>query len=101
MAYATFTSTITPLTVMGNKRVHRVRLAVSSYQADGIQLSARICGLENIDAVMGIVCRTIVGNGPVQFTWDDTNLVVNALQAVNSKVANGVVFNADVIVMGS
>ena len=101
MAYATFTYTVTPITIMGDKRVHRVRCVVSSYQTQGIQLSAAICGLSIIDAVMGIVCRTVVANGPVGFTWDDTNLVIHGLAASNTEATAATVWNVDVIVMGS
>lgn len=101
MAYATFTSTLVPITVMGNKRVHRVRCVVSSYQTDGIQLSARICGLSEIDAVIGIIFRTVVANGPVVGIWNDSTLVIKCHKASNSDVDAATAFNVDVLVIGS
>lgn len=99
MAYATCTYTLVPITVMGNKRVHRVRFVVSSYQTDGILLTAAIAGLSAIDAVMGIVFRTVVANGPVVGIWNGTAVVCH--KASNSDCDAATVFNVDVLVMGS
>jgi hypothetical protein len=101
MAFATFTYTVVPITVMGNKRVHRVRCVVSAYQTEGIQLSAAICGLSIIDAVTGVVFRTVVANGPVVGIWDDTNLVVICHKASNTNCDAATAFNVDILVMGS
>ena len=101
MAYATYTYTVTPITVMGNKRVHRVRCVVSSYQVEGILLSAAIAGLAYVDAVIGVVFRTVVANGPVVAAVDDTGPHIHCLKASNTESDAGTAFNVDVFVMGS
>jgi hypothetical protein len=101
MAYATCTYTVTPITVFGNKRVHRVRFVVSSYGTDGIQCTPTIAGLSAIDALIGVAFRTVVANGPVAAIWDDTNYVIKCHKASNTDVDATTVFNVDAIVMGS
>jgi len=101
MAFATCTYTITPITVMGDKRVHRVHFVISSYQVEGVRLTAAIAGLSILDCVMGIVVRTVVVNAPVGLVWNETTgaIVCHKTSAVDTDA--GTVFNLDVLVMGS
>jgi len=101
MALATATVTISPITVMGDKRVHKVKFTVSSYGTDGISITPAIAGLSAIDAIMGIVFRTVVANGPVVGIWDETGQVIKCHKASNTGVDATTVFNVDVTVMGS
>lgn len=101
MAYATCTYTVSPITVMGDKRVHRVKFVVSAYGTDGILFNAAICGLSILDAVIGIVLKTEVANEPVQVVWDETNTALMCHKTANVDTDAATVFNLDVIVMGS
>jgi len=101
MGASTYTSTLKPITVMGNKRVHKVKYVISSYGTDGVPLDQARTGMGVIDAVLGITLRTVVSNGPVCGVWDETNSVVKFHKASNSDSNAGTAFDADVVVMGS
>ena len=101
MGASTYTSTLKPITVMGNKRVHKVKYVISSYGTDGVPLTRAQTGMGVIDAIVGVTIRTIVANGPVAAVWDETNKLIKFLKASNSGVDATTAFNADVVVMGS
>lgn len=101
MGASTYTYTVTPITVMGDKRVHRVRYVIASYGTDGISLTPTIAGLAALDAIIGITFRTAVANGPVAAIWDDSAKTLVFHKASNSGVDATTVFNVDVLVMGS
>ena|SRR3989304_5755137 len=102
MGASTLTYTVTPITVFGNKRIHRVRFIVSSYGTDGISLTPAVAGMSIIDAIFGVVLRTEVANEPVQVVWDETNqLLICHKNSTPDDVDATTVFNLDVTVMGS
>jgi len=103
MGASTLTYTIQPITVMGNKRVHKVKCVISNYGTDGIIFTAALAGLSIIDAVIGIVFRgtAALANGPVVGLWDETNALIRCLKASNSGVDATTAFDVDVTVMGS
>jgi len=101
MAYATCTYTIKPITVMGDKRVHKVLIAVSSYGTDGIHFTPAQAGLNMIDAIFGMVLRTEVANEPVQFVWDEAGELIQCHKTSAVDTDAAVVFDVDVTVMGS
>jgi hypothetical protein len=101
MGVSTLTRTVKPMTIMGNQRIHKIKFTISNYGTDGISLTPAICGLSAIDAVLSIIIRTEVANGPVAGVWDETNKVIKFHKASNSGVDAGTVFNVDVVVMGS
>jgi len=101
MGASTYTYTVTPLTIMGDKRVHRVRYVISSYGTDGVSLTPAIAGLAAIDAIIGVTIRTAVANGPVAAIWNDSANTLIFHKSSNAGVDAATVFNADVVAMGS
>jgi len=85
MGASTTVVTIDQLFVFGNKRVHVVKFACSSYGTDGIIITAALCGLNILDYVLPFfVGAGAVSNGPVSVWWDSTNSVIKLLKASNS-----------------
>jgi hypothetical protein len=85
MGASTSTVTIVAQTVFGDKRVHLVKLACSSYGTDGIIITSTLCGLSTLEyALPFFVGAGAVANGPVSAWWDSTNSVIILLKASNS-----------------
>jgi len=101
MGASTYTTTVKPLTVMGDKRIHVIKYTISSYGTDGVPLTSAIAGMAEIDHVIGITFDTAVANGPVAGIWSPTNETIVFHKASNSGVDATTVFNAYVTVMGS
>lgn len=101
MAYASATITLKPITVFGDKRVHRAKIVVSSYQVDGIQITPAMMGMSIIDCVIVAAIRTVVANGPVCCVWDEATNTLQALKATNGETDATTAFDVDIVVIGS
>ena len=94
MGASTTVITIDQLFVFGNKRVHMVKFACSSYGTDGIIITAALCGLNTLDyAIPFFVGGGAVGNGPVNAWWDSTNGLIMLYKSSNVGVDAATVIN--------
>ncbi len=87
MGYATATFTVLEQLIWGGNRANIVRVSCTSYGTDGIQMSARDCGLATLTvAIIFFVGAGFVANGPVIGWWDKTNSVIILEKASNAGV---------------
>jgi len=85
MAASTYTTTLTQITVFGNKRVHLLTFTISSYGTDGVPVTTALAGMATLDLVIPFLGGTgLVANGPVQPFWNATTGYITLLKATNA-----------------
>jgi hypothetical protein len=94
MANATRTITIADQFIFGNVRINMVKVSCTSYQSDGILLSAADCGLAELDYVFPFfVGIGSVANDPVSVWWDKTDGVLLCYKSSATATDNGTVIS--------